>query len=199
MGKRCFDFGAASVLLILAAPIFLIIWLLNGLDGSRTFYLHRRIGREGRPFDCWKFRTMVVDAEQRLQQLLQTCPESRGLWEKYQKLPNDPRVTPWGVWMRKSSLDELPQLINVLRGEMSLVGPRPITSEELAHYGDRVSEFLSVRPGITGLAQVGGRSRLTLAQRVEIELYYVRHRSFWLDVRVLIKTVWVVLIGLGAH
>jgi undecaprenyl-phosphate galactose phosphotransferase len=176
----------------------LAIAMLLAADGP-ILYVHERIGRGKVLFPCFKFRTMYADADERLVSFLKVSPAAREEWERDFKLKNDPRITAVGRVLRQTSLDELPQLWNVLRGDMSLVGPRPIVEKELLRYGCGAVEYLSVRPGITGLWQVNGRNRTTYDRRVELDLYYVRNWTLRLDFAILIKTVWVVAIGYGAY
>lgn len=191
-------------LILLAAPYvilaFLFISILIALDSNGpVFYRHRRIGRYGRKFDLYKFRTMVQNADQVLQTYLDQSTELRAEWEATQKLQNDPRVTRVGALLRKTSLDELPQLWNILIGEMSLVGPRPIVDAEVEKYGNCFELYKQVRPGLTGLWQVSGRSNTSYEHRVELDEYYILNRSFTLDVQILLKTIAVVLKGKGAY
>lgn len=197
--KRIFDTISALALLILLMPILFVIGLLIRQDGGPAVFAHPRVGKRGRVFNCYKFRTMVVDAEQQLEQLLQQNPEMRAQWEKEQKLQHDPRVSRLGNFLRKSSLDELPQLINVILGEMSLVGPRPVVKTELPRYGDQVGYYLMVRPGMTGLWQVSGRSDLDYDSRVYLDSWYVKNWSLWYDLIILFKTVKVVFHRTGAY
>jgi Undecaprenyl-phosphate galactose phosphotransferase WbaP len=198
--KRWFDiFGAVSGLIFLA-PIFLTIAIMIKLDdGGPIFFGHRRVGRRGRGFDCWKFRTMVQDADAALAHLLETDPEAAKEWRDTQKLQNDPRITSVGKFLRFTSLDELPQLFNVLIGEMSLVGPRPVTKVELnERYAKDRRYYLLVRPGVTGLWQVSGRNRLSYTRRVQLDEQYLREWSFSGDVSILVRTVDVVFRRDGA-
>lgn len=181
-----------SPFLVLVALAILIT------DGRPVLFGHQRIGKGGRKFKCLKFRTMRVDAAERLAELLAEDPEARAEWEANQKLEHDPRVTCLGHFLRKSSLDELPQFWNVIRGDMALVGPRPIIESEVHHYGDHYSDYLSVKPGITGLWQVSGRSDTTYDERVAMDLDYIGNRPFRRDLLILFKTVGVVLKGSGA-
>lgn len=198
--KRGLDVTLATVGLVFLLPaIALVMIALLIADGRPLCYAHTRIGRNGRPFQCLKFRTMCRDSAERLEALLSSCPVSRREWEESRKLENDPRVHRLGDFMRRSSLDEVPQLINVLRGEMSLVGPRPVTSEELERYGDAVDHYLSQRPGITGLWQVSGRSDTSYGERVALDSRYARTRSLWLDIVILYRTVIVVLAMRGSR
>lgn len=196
--KRVFDLAGGLVGIILLAPLFAIVAIAIKLDSpGPVFFAHRRLGREGRHFDCLKFRTMHVDAERRVF-------ENEELRHQYVsndfKIPAhmDPRITRLGAFLRKSSIDELPQLWNVLVGEMSLVGPRPIVALEATHYGDQLPVLLSVRPGLTGLWAVQGRSKLGYPGRAEVELSYVRTRSLLTDLRILASTPWTVVTQRGA-
>ena len=189
----------ALLMLVAASPLLLAITLLVWqAGGAPIFFGHYRVGRDGRLFRCLKFRTMRVDAEQALARLLATDAEARAEWQRDQKLARDPRITPIGRILRKTSLDELPQLINVLRGEMCFVGPRPVTPAELMRYGAVRWHYVSVTPGITGLWQVSGRNRTTYDQRVALDKQYVETRNLWRDLVILARTVRVVLTGHGA-
>jgi len=197
--KRVFDTLTALVLLVLLSPVLVLIALLIRRDGGPALFAHPRVGKRRKIFKCYKFRTMVVDAEQQLEQLLQEQPELRTQWENERKLKHDPRVNGLGRFLRASSLDELPQLINVIRGEMSLVGPRPVVTAELPRYGDEVGYYLMVRPGMTGLWQVSGRSDLDYDIRVYLDTWYVKNWSLWHDMIILFKTVRVVSDRSGAY
>lgn len=198
--KRAMDILGAGALLLLALPAFLVIAALVRRDGGRVFYAHERVGRGGRLFGCLKFRSMVVDADRRLAALLERDPAARAEWEATRKLKNDPRVTWIGRFLRATSLDELPQLINVLRGDMSLVGPRPVQAAELAaFYGAAAQHYLAVRPGITGPWQVSGRNDTSYAQRVALDVAYVTQPSLLADVKILLRTPIVVLARRGAY
>ncbi len=200
MAKRAVDIAIAGAALLLASPFFLVVALLVRADGGPAFYAHPRVGRFGRLFGCMKFRSMVVDSQARLDALLAADPDARAEWEATRKLKNDPRITRIGRFLRATSLDELPQLINVLRGEMSIVGPRPVTQAELdRHYGAAAAHYLMVRPGITGLWQVSGRSETTYDQRVALDVAYVSQPSMLADMRILLKTPVAVLSRRGAH
>ncbi len=191
---------AAALLLIALAPAMLVVaWQVWRQDRGPILFGHYRVGRDGKLFRCLKYRTMRMDAQAMLNELLERDVVARAEWERDCKLTNDPRVTPIGDFLRRTSLDELPQLFNVLRGEMSLVGPRPITVQELTKYGHVRWHYLSVRPGITGLWQVSGRSDTTYDQRVDLDRRYVEVRSPWLDILLLMKTVKVVLLRDGAR
>jgi len=190
---------AAMLLLILLSPLMAILaFLIWRRDGAPVLYAHYRVGYEGKLFRCMKFRTMLRNSEHVLADLLRNDPQARAEWARDQKLANDPRTTRVGRFLRRSSLDELPQLLNVLRGEMNLVGPRPITVAELTRYGGLRWHYLSVRPGITGLWQVSGRNNTTYDERVALDRRYVEQRSWWFDLGILIKTVRVVVMREGA-
>jgi Undecaprenyl-phosphate galactose phosphotransferase WbaP len=197
--KRAVDLTVALVLLlILALPLAYVAWLIRR-DGGTAIFAHQRVGQSGREFPCFKFRTMCVDAEKRLQTLLANDPAVREEWEREFKLRNDPRVTRVGRFLRRTSLDELPQLLNVIRGEMSLVGPRPVIQAELVRYGDDVDYFLMVRPGMTGLWQVSGRNDLDYDTRVYLDTWYVKNWSMWYDIAILFNTIKVVMQGKGSY
>lgn len=184
----------------LVLPLIVLIALLIKLDSpGPIFYSQVRIGYRGQHFRAWKFRSMVKDADQRLKLYLESHPGLQENWQKDQKLRHDPRITRVGRFLRRTSLDELPQLWNILRGEMSLVGPRPIIDEEIWRYGDLFDLYKKVTPGLTGLWQVSGRNDLSYDERVGLDAYYVRNWSVWLDVYILMRTVWVVLSGEGAY
>jgi len=190
----------AALLLLLLAPLMLWVAFMTWRhDGAPVLFGHYRVGRNGRLFRCLKFRTMYRESEQMLAELLARDPVARGQWERDQKLVDDPRVTPIGRFLRRTSLDELPQLINVLRGEMRLVGPRPVTVGELTRYGRVRWQYLSVTPGITGLWQVSGRNNTSYDERVALDARYVAQRSLALDLRILLRTVAVVLRREGAR
>jgi len=199
IGKRVFDlFGAFILLIIGAFPMLYIGWLIRR-DGGPAIFAHQRIGRSGKIFPCFKFRTMHVDADLQLRQLLSSDSVARDEWNREFKLRKDPRITRIGKFLRQTSLDELPQLFNVIRGEMSLVGPRPIVQAELERYGDNAHYFLMVRPGMTGLWQINGRSDISYDTRVYLDTWYVKNWSLWYDVAILFKTVRVVFQGKGAY
>ncbi len=197
--KRLFDVVTASLLLLLLSPLLLALALRIRADGGPAVFRHERVGRNGQAFPCFKFRTMAVDAEQQLHRLLASDPALQAEWERDHKLKNDPRISPVGHFLRRTSLDELPQLFNVIRGEMSLVGPRPIVQSELVKYGADADYFLMVRPGITGLWQVSGRNDVDYEQRVYLDTWYVKNWSLWYDIAILFKTVRVVLRRDGAY
>jgi undecaprenyl-phosphate galactose phosphotransferase len=197
--KRAFDVAASAALLVALSPLLAVLALLVRRDGGPVLYGQRRIGRGGRPIVCLKFRTMVADADAVLAEVLARDPAARAEWEKDHKLKDDPRVTRVGRVLRATSLDELPQLWNVLRGEMSLVGPRPIVAAEVPKFGDDIAFYYEVDPGITGLWQVSGRNELDYDRRVRLNTWYVRNWSLWHDVAILVKTVRVVLARDGAY
>ena len=197
--KRIFDLLGSLLLLVLLAPLFAYLSWKIRQSGSKAVFGHERIGRHGKRFQCLKFRTMVPDADRALIALLESDPRAREEWEQGFKLKNDPRVTPVGDFLRRTSLDELPQLWNVLKGDMSLVGPRPIIEEELGRYGDQVGYYLETRPGITGLWQISGRNDTGYEDRVSLDSWYVRNWSLWYDFVVLLKTVRVVWRREGAY
>lgn len=197
--KRVLDVAGAIVLAIVFSPlIFAIIIMMRRKDGP-IIYKHRRIGRDGQAFECLKFRTMVPNADQVLRELLERDPAIKAEWVRDHKLRCDPRVTRIGRFLRRTSLDELPQLWNVMRGEMSLVGPRPVVREELLRYGRNVRAYLSAKPGITGLWQVKGRNDTDYRRRVVLDTYYVRNQNLLLDLYILLQTTRVVLGGSGAY
>jgi lipopolysaccharide/colanic/teichoic acid biosynthesis glycosyltransferase len=200
--KRGGDIVFSLLVLCLGSPLFLLLAVLVKFSSrGSVFYCQRRIGRGYRGFGCLKFRTMRSDADRVLTAMLEADPTLRAEFERDHKLKRDPRITPLGKFLRRSSLDELPQFINVLRGEMSVVGPRPIVWDELRRYGRNMDEVLSVRPGLTGLWQVSGRNNLTYRTRVRLDLTYVRNRSFWLDLGIVLRTIGVVLLPMdrGAY
>jgi exopolysaccharide production protein ExoY len=189
LSKRIIDVALALSGIVLLAPLLVICYLLTVLTSpGPALFRHRRVGFNGKHFDCLKFRTMLTDAPDRLSQLLESDPVAAAEWAATRKLRRDPRVTAIGAILRKSSLDELPQLFNVLRGEMSIVGPRPVTDEELERYTTSVGAYLACRPGITGLWQVSGRSTTTYDVRVACDTYYAQNWSIALDVKILIVT-----------
>ncbi len=185
--------------LVMLAPLFGMIALAIRIkDPGPVFFAHRRIGQEGKWFGCLKFRSMVIDAEFRLADVLDNDPDAAAEWHDSQKLRKDPRVTALGRFLRRSSLDELPQLLNVLRGEMSIVGPRPIVADEIARYGENFAAYCSVRPGITGAAQISGRTDLAYKDRVRIDTDYIARKSLLVDLLIVMKTVPHVMTGKGA-
>ncbi len=197
--KNIIDRTGAFFGILALSPIFLYVAYKVKQDGGSAFYGHTRIGKGGKSFKCWKFRSMVVNSQEILEELLANDPEAKAEWDKDFKLKNDPRITKIGDFIRKTSIDELPQLFNVLMGEMSLVGPRPIVKDETKYYGDLIDAYYSVRPGITGLWQVSGRNDITYDQRVYLDRWYVRHWSIWTDMVIIIKTIFVVSNRTGAY
>lgn len=192
--KRGLDIVTAATALVILSPLILFIMALMKItDPGPIFFGHKRVGFDGKHFYCFKFRSMATNSAELLQKLLQSDPVARAEWESSQKLRNDPRVTRLGRILRETSLDELPQLINVLRGDMSLVGPRPIVDDEIPRYSHRISAYKRVRPGVTGMWQVNGRSDTSYGARVKFDSYYVRNWSILLDLRILFKTIGVVL------
>ena len=198
--KTIFDYVLTITGTIAISPILIIIalWIYKDSPGP-VIFKHRRIGKNGKEFNCYKFRSMCVDAKERLEQLLKTDPKAKAEWEKDFKLKNDPRITKSGAFLRKTSLDELPQIFNVLKGEMSLVGPRPIIKDEMIRYGEYINDYLMVKPGITGMWQVSGRSDTDYKQRIQLDIWYVRNWSVWLDTMLLWRTVKIVLQCKGAY
>jgi undecaprenyl-phosphate galactose phosphotransferase len=193
--KRAFDLAAALLLLAFLAPVLALVAArirLSDGGGGAVLFAHTRVGRHGRPFACYKFRTMVPNAAGALAELLARDPQARAEWARDRKLKDDPRVTPLGRFLRRTSLDELPQLVNVVRGEMSLVGPRPVVPDELERYGEARAYYLQVRPGLTGLWQVSGRSDLDYARRVALDAWYARNWTLWYDLLILVRTLLVV-------
>lgn len=188
--KRFFDIVVSLCALVFVVPLTLVIWLIDSFGENKgpVFYKQRRIGKDHRPFYIYKYRSMIVDADKKLK-------EDKDLYALYvknsYKLPpnKDPRITGFGRFLRKSSVDELPQFFNILKGDMSLIGPRPIVEEELAQYGDRVDKFLSVTPGAMGYWQASGRSTVHYPERCDLELYYVDHASLWFDIKILFRNI----------
>ena len=200
IAKRALDIIGAGLGLVVLSPFFLIVALMVRADGGPAFYAHQRVGRGGKLFGCLKFRSMVIDSQARLEALLASNPAARAEWEATRKLKNDPRITRIGRFLRSTSLDELPQLINVLRGEMSLVGPRPVQEAEIdRYYGASAAHYMAVRPGITGLWQVSGRSETSYESRVALDVAYVSRPSMLADLSILLRTPVAVLSRRGAH
>jgi exopolysaccharide production protein ExoY len=198
--KRVFDKTAAAAGLVFFAPFLLITALAIAVtDGVPVIFAHERVGRGGRIFRCFKFRTMSRDSEAILAALIANDPAAKEEWETNRKLKSDPRVTCLGAILRKTSLDELPQLWNVLKGDMSIVGPRPIVVEECHHYREHIQEYLSVLPGITGAWQSHGRSNTTYDERVALDVAYVRNWTFSKDIAIILRTIKVVLGSDGAR
>lgn len=197
--KRSFDLIFASLLLLTLSPVFLIIGACVRRTGKQIIFGHERIGRGGKTFNCYKFRSMVENSKEVLEDLLANDPEARKEWFTDFKLKNDPRITRCGNFLRKTSLDELPQLWNVIKGEMSLVGPRPVIDEEVKRYGEKAVFYYKAKPGITGLWQVSGRNDIDYESRIDLDVWYVRNWSLWNDIIILIRTLVVVLKRDGAY
>jgi len=192
--KRLFDVIFSLSVLILFLPIYLILVLLIALSSpGPIFYVQERVGKDYKAFGCIKFRTMVENADEILDDIMATSPQLRNEFEDNFKLKQDPRITAIGKFLRLSSLDEFPQFWNVLKGDMSVVGPRPLVPEELPKYGRYMDKVLTIRPGLTGLWQVSGRNDIPYERRVQIDVYYVNCRSFWLDLWVIVKTLGVII------
>ncbi|MDN2675102.1 undecaprenyl-phosphate galactose phosphotransferase WbaP [Janthinobacterium sp. SUN026] len=197
--KRSFDLVAAIAIMIIGSPILLWITAKVMTSGRPVFYGHKRVGQNGKHFLCYKFRTMAVNADVLLKELLERDPEARAEWDRDFKLKNDPRITPIGHLLRRTSLDELPQLWNVLKGEMSLVGPRPVVDAELERYGNQIDYYLEAKPGVTGLWQVSGRNDVSYDTRVYLDAWYVKNWSLFNDIVILLKTVKVIFKKDGAY
>jgi exopolysaccharide production protein ExoY len=198
--KRAVDMAGAAASIVLLLPLFCLTALAIKLsDGGPVLFRHRRVGLNGAAFDCLKFRTMVVDAEEVLQRHLAQNGHAAGEWAELHKLKKDPRVTPLGARMRMNSLDELPQLLNILKGEMSFVGPRPIVSAEVPKYGECIGHYLRARPGLTGPWQVSGRNDVDYATRVALDRHYVEQWSFWRDLTIIAGTIRVVVTSRGCY
>ncbi|MFG6617741.1 MULTISPECIES: sugar transferase [unclassified Sulfitobacter] len=196
-GKRAFDIALAVILLPVLLPVILALAGVVALDGGAPFFGHRRVGKGGRGFHCWKIRTMVADAQEHLAQYLDENPVAAEEWALKHKLDHDPRITKLGRFLRRSSLDELPQIFNVLRGEMSFVGPRPVEREELRRYGLSAGIYKSLRPGITGKWQVSGRSNVAYDKRVALDVAYAKKMSWLGDIVILFKTLTTVAVRSG--
>lgn len=198
--KRVMDTTLSVIAFATLSPLFVILPILIKLTSrGPVFYRQERLGRNGKPFSVWKFRSMHANADERLQRVLAGNPSAAAEWSRNFKLAHDPRITPLGHFLRKTSLDELPQLFNVFAGDMALIGPRPIVSAEVLYYGDSYKVFSSVKPGVTGLWQVSGRSDTDYARRVSLDTYYVLNWSPWMDIWILIRTVYAVLFMRGAR
>jgi undecaprenyl-phosphate galactose phosphotransferase len=196
--KRAFDLGVSLAMLLILLPVLLVLAFAIRLDGGPCLFRHKRVGKAGRTFMCTKFRTMRQNSDELLESLLRRDPVAKLEWETTQKLRRDPRVTPIGKILRKTSLDELPQLLNVVFNDMSLVGPRPITPQECARYGTFLRYYYAVQPGITGLWQVSGRSTTSYERRVELDTRYVTEWNLLSDFRILSRTIPAVLLRRGA-
>lgn len=197
--KRLFDLVASMSIILILSPLLIYISIKVKKDGGSAIYGHERVGKDGRPFKCLKFRSMVVNSSEVLDKLLSSDPNAKAEWDATFKLKNDPRITRIGGFLRRTSMDELPQLFNVLKGEMSLVGPRPIITAELERYNEEVDYYLLSKPGMTGLWQVSGRSDVDYDTRVYFDAWYVKNWSMWNDIAILFKTVSVVLKKDGAY
>ena len=195
--KRLFDICFALLILPIVAPIIAVLYVIVSRDGGPGFFGHKRVGYNGKSFRCWKIRTMVVDAETKLKHYLEQNPAARAEWARDHKLTNDPRITPLGNFLRKSSLDELPQIWNVLKGEMSFVGPRPVVRAEMLKYTGFRTAYLTVKPGITGLWQVSGRNDVSYDERVRMDAEYLNNVSFTGDLSIILKTAGSVLSRTG--
>jgi exopolysaccharide production protein ExoY len=192
-GKRFFDLAFVVIFSPVLFPVIALLALAVRLDGGAAFFGHKRVGKDGKTFKCWKLRSMVPDAEECLRTYLLENKEQQEFWQANFKLANDPRITKLGMFLRKTSLDELPQFWNVLIGDMSVVGPRPVTKEETALYGNAKAVLQTVRPGITGLWQVSGRNAVDYDQRVALDVKYLRLLDFPSDIAIIFKTVFVML------
>lgn len=198
--KRVIDIAMCLVASPFVLPLTAIFAILIKIDSpGPIFFGHKRVGKNHKEIKCWKFRSMYSDADERLKKILETDPEMAAEWEANRKFTNDPRVTRIGKFLRKTSLDEIPQLWNIFVGEMSFVGPRPVTQDELDKYGGTADYVLSVIPGLSGMWQISGRSDTGYDERIAMDSYYIQNWSVWLDVWIIIKTVWVVLVGKGAY
>ena len=197
--KRAFDLAFSVLLIAALSPFLLLIAYLASRDGGPALFGHRRLGADGKSFVCWKFRTMVPNANRVLEELLERDAEARAEWDETRKLKRDPRITPVGRFLRTTSLDELPQLFNVLMGEMSLVGPRPIVTDEVGRYGTAFHDYTRCRPGITGVWQVSGRNDVDYGGRVRMDKTYAHSWSLGTDIKLLWKTVFVVIARRGAY
>ena len=196
--KRFFDIFVSLVALIILLPLFLILAVLIKIDSKgKVFYKHKRIGKNGKIIYLYKFRSMYNDAEERLKEMLKD-PKIKKEWDENFKIDNDPRITRVGKILRRTSIDELPQLLNIIKGDMSIVGPRPLVDDEIKKYGKNKDKFLSVTPGLTGWWACNGRSCRTYKDRIKLELYYVDNRSLWLDIKIIFMTVGAVIKGHGA-
>jgi len=192
--KRLFDIGFSLAVLVLCSPLYLLLAVAIALSSpGPVFYVQERVGKDFRHFGCIKFRTMVADADEMMATLMAESPELRQEYEESFKLRDDPRVTALGKFLRYTSLDEFPQFWNVLVGDMSVVGPRPLVPEELSKYGIHIDKVLTIRPGITGLWQVSGRNNIPYDRRVGIDVYYVQARNWFLDLWVVLRTIGVIL------
>ncbi|AUQ64591.1 sugar transferase [Phaeobacter inhibens] len=188
IGKRLLDILLALILFPVLSPVIALLWMISRRDGGPGFFGHTRIGKDGTPFTCWKIRTMIHGAEDVLAEHLKTDDKAAQEWARDRKLSRDPRITNLGLFLRRSSLDELPQIWNVLRGDMSFVGPRPIVRCELSKYGSAAPIYLSQKPGITGLWQVSGRNDVSYEDRVSFDIDYLERRTFSFDIKLILLT-----------
>ncbi|MGI3170990.1 sugar transferase [Pseudooceanicola sp. C21-150M6] len=191
--KRGFDLIMVVLIAPVILPVIALLWLMTIRDGGPGFFGHLRIGRNGKAFRCWKIRSMVVNAEEHLEKYLKENPEAAEEWKRDYKLTNDPRITRLGNFIRKTSLDELPQIWNVITGEMSFVGPRPVIRAEMRKYTHGRTAYLTMRPGITGLWQVSGRNDVSYDERVRLDIRYLSEVSLWTDLRIMAATAGAVL------
>lgn len=195
--KRAMDIIGSAIGLVLLSPVFLILAILVKLDSKGpVFFSHKRLGYKGKIIKVYKFRSMVINAEELLSNL---TPEQKKEFEENFKLENDPRITKMGDFLRRTSLDELPQLLNILKGELSIVGPRPVVEKEIELYGEYATKFLSVKPGLTGNWQANGRSDTTYDERVQLDMDYIDNRTIWMDIAIILKTFIVVFKKEGAR
>lgn len=197
--KRTFDIFFSILLLIILSPLFIFLIFKISRDGGNAIYGHTRVGMNGKKFKCYKFRSMVINSQEVLDHILSTDPKAKLEWAKDFKLKNDPRITKLGYFIRKTSIDELPQLWNVLIGDMSFVGPRPVTEKELERYRQYMKYYLAVRPGITGLWQISGRNDITYNERIRLDIRYIISWSLLKDFIILFKTISVVFFRKGAY
>ncbi|MFC2950288.1 sugar transferase [Marinicaulis aureus] len=197
---RVFDIVFAVAAIVFFAPLMVFIAIAVAMSSpGPVIFAHSRVGQNGKLFPCLKFRTMVVNADEELQRVLKSSAAARAEWETDHKLKNDPRITPIGKWLRKFSLDELPQLFNILIGQMSVVGPRPIVIDEIKKYGKFFDDYCSVRPGLTGLWQVSGRNDISYDARVQLDVSYARNRTLLLDMKIVLQTVPAVIAFRGSY
>ena len=197
---RLFDIVFAVAAIVFFAPLMVFIAIAIAMSSpGPVIFAHSRVGQNGKLFPCLKFRTMVVNADEELQRVLRSSAAARAEWETDHKLKNDPRITPIGKWLRKFSLDELPQLFNILIGQMSVVGPRPIVIDEIKKYGKFFDDYCSVRPGLTGLWQVSGRNDISYDARVQLDVSYARNRTLLLDMKIVLQTVPAVIAFRGSY
>ena len=199
--KRIFDLILSIIGMVIVIPVSIVVCIaiLVESPGAAPIFKHYRVGKDGKLFPCYKFRSMVPNAQEKLKTYLEQNPEAKAEWQQFYKLKHDPRITKIGRFLRKTSIDELPQVLNVIKGEMSLVGPRPIIRDEEHYYGSHIKDYYSVLPGITGMWQANGRSDTGYDERVELDVWYVRNWSIWIDIALLCKTVKAVFFGKGAY